>query len=337
MFSVIRPTLSAARNSFSRTMSSLAPGCTLQGARWDYRILTPIKGDNTHISTVFKAEVIPRENAGNTPKAPPVVLALPSDVIAKENMDRERQTYHLPGINSADCFREMYDKIESTEYIYIYSLIMAVLRASLTSCILLEGHQRVNTDYKPANILLSGIETGSITAKVGDLGLVVPVGSLFNAQPYAMRAPEVFLGQACTEPSQVWAVATMLLCWIKPGILGAWNSPHPLLNEAWCMAKIKQLFPHWSIPTPNKVEKHSLEAAVDAAKSLSKEPDLQGILPFDKEIQKVEMPQQLRDLLRFMLVVNPVERPSPSSVLASREFRSFEEFVKSSWVTAPCS
>lgn len=67
MYSVIRPTLSAARNHSSRTMSSLAPGYILQGACWNYRILSPVKGDTTHISTVFKAQVVPH---GHAPKAP---------------------------------------------------------------------------------------------------------------------------------------------------------------------------------------------------------------------------------------------------------------------------
>lgn len=143
-----------------------------------------------------------------------------------------------------------------------------------------------------------------------------------------MRAPEVFLGQACTEPSQVWAVAAMLLCWIRPGVLGVWDSPHPLINEAWSMAKIKRLFTHWSIPTPNEVEGHSLKAAVNSAKSLSEETsELQAILPLDEETQKVEMPQQLRDLLRFMLIPNPAKRPSASSVMASTEFQAFEMLV----------
>jgi len=143
-----------------------------------------------------------------------------------------------------------------------------------------------------------------------------------------MRAPEVFLGQACEAPSQVWAVAAMLLCWIKPGILGIWDSPHPLINEAWCMAKIKRLFPHWNIPNPEDVDGHSLKATVSSAESLSKEvPDLQMIAPLDEVTKKLEMPQSLRDLLRFMLVLNPVERPSASSVLASREFRAFENLA----------
>lgn len=143
-----------------------------------------------------------------------------------------------------------------------------------------------------------------------------------------MRAPEVFVGQACTEPSQVWAVAAMLLCWIKPGVLGVWDCPHPLINEAWCMAKIRQLFPHWDTPTPDEVHTHVLKTAVKSARSLcAKVPELEAILPFDEETKKVEMPHQLRDVLRFMMAPNWEQRPSASAVLASIEFQAFENFV----------
>ncbi|CAI7641828.1 unnamed protein product [Penicillium viridicatum] len=182
-----------------------------------------------------------------------------------------------------------------------YSIIKAVLKAAFTSCVILEDHKYVNT--------------------------VVPVGELLYAQPYAMRAPEVFLGEPCTGPSQVWAVAAMLLCWIKPGLLGAWGSPIYLINEAWSMAKILRLFPHWKIPTLELVKYDTRQALVDSAQSLSKEvPALQKIEPFDKETKKV-VPQQLRDLLRFILVPDPTQRPTASSVLASKEFRDFERYV----------
>lgn len=148
-----------------------------------------------------------------------------------------------------------------------------------------------------------------------------------------MRAPEVFLGQPCAEPSQVWAIAAMLLCWIKPGVLGAWDSPLHLVNAAWSMAKIQRLFPHWNIPASNEVDGNILKAEVDAAKSFAKEaPELQAIMPFDEETLKVEIPQQLRDLLHFMLVVAPGRRPSAACVLASREFRALEELVGACFV-----
>jgi hypothetical protein len=53
---------SAARKSLSKPMSSLAPGHILSGARWNYRIKEAVEGDNTQISTGFKAEIIQHES-----------------------------------------------------------------------------------------------------------------------------------------------------------------------------------------------------------------------------------------------------------------------------------
>ncbi|KAJ5908739.1 hypothetical protein N7495_001421 [Penicillium taxi] len=324
-------------------MSSLAPGNILQGAYWKYRILDPIKGDKTHLSTVFKAEVIADEDAHKTPKWAIIKVVSTSDLTAMENLGREIQAYRLPAIASTKCFRKMYDMVgnsvialewlettlaevryESTQC--IPSLVVPILEAALNSCVFLEGHQYINTDYKSANILLSGICSGSITAKVGDLGLVVPIGDFYNVQPYAMRAPEVFLGQACTGPSQVWAIAAMLLCWIKPGVLGAHDCPDYFINDSWCVAKIKQLFPSWKIPSSDELHSHVLKATVESAQRLSQNiPELQAISPFNEEMKNIDIPQQLRDLLRFMLAPNLVERPSASCVLSSREFRELKK------------
>ncbi|KAJ5789867.1 uncharacterized protein N7518_006878 [Penicillium psychrosexuale] len=314
-----------AKNPLIRAMSSLAPGSILQGTHWNYRILNHnhVKGDSTHISNVFKAEVVPHENHHNISKAPKWAFikgALPDDATAILNLERERHAYHLPGVSSSQYFRKMYDVIDDStialewldttlaELKYqpndmgTHSLVVSVQRAALTSCVVLEDSKYVNTDYKPANILLSGIGSDRITAKVGDLGLVVPVGHLRHAQPYAMRAPEVYLGQACAEPSY-----------------------HPFLNEAWSIVKIKRLFPEWDIPTPDEVDGHFVKAVVNCAQSMTEtEPKLQEILSFDEETKTLEISDQLRDLLRFMLVPDPVNRPSASSVLASRELRAFE-------------
>ena len=51
-------------------MLSLAPGNILQGTYWSYHILNLVNGDNTHISSLFEAEVIPPEKSHNTPKFP---------------------------------------------------------------------------------------------------------------------------------------------------------------------------------------------------------------------------------------------------------------------------
>jgi hypothetical protein len=120
----------------------------------------------------------------------------------------------------------------------------------------------------------------------------------------------------------------MLVCWIVPRILGAGDTPHWLLNEAWSMAKIKRLFPDWELPDPDDCESGVLKVAVRSAIRMSREePEMTSIIPFKEEIQKVEVPQQLTDLLRIMLIPNPEKRPSASFVLTSKEFRAFEKFA----------
>lgn len=94
------------------------------------------------------------------------------------------------------------------------------------------------------------------------------------------------------------------------------------------MAKIKRLFPHWRIPTPDEVEVNELKIAVEHAVNMSKEvPKLLDILPLEQMMQAIEIPQGLRDLLRLMMVVDPSVRPSALSVLTSRDFRGFQDYV----------
>ncbi|KAA8611687.1 Serine/threonine-protein kinase DCLK [Pyrenophora tritici-repentis] len=250
------------------SLARLAPGQTLAGARWDYRIVNAIKGDNSHQSTVYKAEVHPRTDVSDSPNGPTVIKTASSkNESAMSALGRKCATYRLPGVSSAPCFRKLYDEIDdctlACEWLEttlgdlryrpemrIYAIIKACLNAALASCVVLDDQGYVNTDFKPVNILLSGNETIRITAEVGDLGLVYPSDSVIEVQPYAMRAPEVFLGHSCNGPGPVWAVAATLLCWINPRVWGIWDCPHPVLNEAWCMAKIKRLFPDWELPAP---------------------------------------------------------------------------------------
>lgn len=57
-----------ARKTFvSSAMSTLAPGQKLRGAKWEYQIIEPLKGDDTHISTLFKARILPNNQIANAP------------------------------------------------------------------------------------------------------------------------------------------------------------------------------------------------------------------------------------------------------------------------------
>lgn len=160
------------------------------------------------------------------------------------------------------------------------------------------------------------------------MSAVFQSGSRCSAQPYAMRAPEVWQGQPCTEPSQVWALAAMLLCWMKPGILGTWGCPSPMIRESWCIAKLMRLFPSWTIPSLDN-DVHQCEFNV--AKALIDNPPsaLEQISVLEDELQKMNMPIQLMNLLHFMLIVNSDKRPSAIHVLTSNEFLALEKAVES--------
>lgn len=133
---------------------------------------------------------------------------MPDDERGVRGITREQQAYSLPGIASATCFREMYDTIDShtiaLEWLestmqdikyqptaHIYALLKTVLKQTLTACDFLARQKYVNTgivpnliskrchllislDFKPANILLSGLNTSHVISKVADLGLGKP-------------------------------------------------------------------------------------------------------------------------------------------------------------------
>lgn len=91
------------------------------------------------------------------------------------------------------------------------------------------------------------------------------------------------------------------------------------------MAKLKRLFPGWHIPTPDQVEPPTLKSAVESAVILSEDEEgPTSIGSFAEETLKLNIPDQLRDLLSLMLVVDPRQRPSASAVLESKEFKAFQ-------------
>jgi hypothetical protein len=65
-------------------MSSITPGHVLRGAYWNYRVLEPVKGDNTHVSTVFKAQVVAHD-ARVVPEVPEWFVALTISRLFKAN------------------------------------------------------------------------------------------------------------------------------------------------------------------------------------------------------------------------------------------------------------
>ena len=95
-----------------------------------------------------------------------IKTAPPENELAAEDFSRECTSYHLPGVSSAACFRQMYDKIDDCTVAFewmdatlreldyrpdmrIYSVIKSVLGAALTSCVVLDDQKHVNTGTVP--------------------------------------------------------------------------------------------------------------------------------------------------------------------------------------------
>ena len=183
--------------------------------------------------------------------------------------------------------------------------------------------------------------------KIGDLGLGKRVlldarqananaplvhkdGARIHCQPHAMRAPEVLEGRECTVRSAVWAVGATLLCWIKSGILGLQgNKEGSLYDEAWCIAKLRNLFPSW---TPSPLDDGVIPYQFALAEECPEDPALNfpKILSLEEELETVFILPELKNLLRLVLVVNPKERPTPAEVLASQEYWALTEKARAS-------
>lgn len=97
-----------------------------------------------------------------------IKAASPSVAFTVENLERECQSYLLPGVASAACFRKLYDVFDTSvgdtgtcialEWLdttlaqvkYLpgalnYAIIQSFLRAALSSCVVLANQKFVNT------------------------------------------------------------------------------------------------------------------------------------------------------------------------------------------------
>ena len=138
-----------------------------------------------------------------------------------------------------------------------------------------------------------------------------------------MRAPEVYEGSACFHRSQTWACAAMLLCWMRPGVLGAAGSPNKLFHEAWSIAKIRRLFPDWTpLPRDDPILKAEFAYSEELVSELP--PDIRKT-SLEDEMEAASVLPEMRRLLRRLFVVDPEKRLSAAEVLESKEFLALAE------------
>ncbi|KAG4431341.1 hypothetical protein IFR05_013173 [Cadophora sp. M221] len=180
---------------------------------------------------------------------------------------------------------------------------------------------------KPENILVSGLENLRPTAKIGDLGLTATDRfNKYQVQPFAMRAPEIWRGYGCTHRSDVWSLAAAVLAWAKPGTLGVAGMKGGLWPQLWCMVKLMGVFPGWTaLPATSCMN----ETAAIAAKDIlgAKDPDRPDeqyvkVRSLDEELQSVNISAETANMLRYLLITDPGNRPEAADALASPEFQA---------------
>lgn len=139
-------------------MSLLRPGQVLSGAHWRYRIVEALHGDTTHLSSVFKAQVLEENTVSTAPQWAVIKEASSKHTSTMTDLAREKQTYRLPGIASAACVRKMYDAIDektvALEWLdstlqdikyqptmHTYTLIKESMKSALSCAAILDSHK----------------------------------------------------------------------------------------------------------------------------------------------------------------------------------------------------
>jgi len=85
-----------------------------------------------------------------------------------------------------------------------------------------------------------------------------------------------------------------------------------------------RLFPGWTGP-PIENDVRQCEFKLGKALIAESEPEILKVSSLEDEMQTIDMPPELRDLFRRLLVVDPGNRPSASEVLASEEYLALKK------------
>ncbi|KAI1977064.1 hypothetical protein LOZ53_006453 [Ophidiomyces ophidiicola] len=342
---------------------SLKVGSVLSGIKWRYRLIDRL-GDHTVFSSVFKAEILPGSQSKVPTKFAVIKTTDPQVCSKKNSLFREYKYHKASSINACPSIRKMYDTINdpndwtaekpfclALEWmdttledvpavipLRSTALAKAVVEASLHAFVAADQEGLVYTDLKPSNVLLSGVDGPSPQAKIGDLGVMGPEGLNESwLQPEAFRAPEVWVSVSCYHKSDVWSLAALMLNWIDNGIVGNHDNNGSLPPMIWCLAKLMRLFATENNPIvpPSSTASKDLQLSFEYAKKLvsAARPDnpKQYILDtpgFDEWAAAAEaadlIPKVVLDMIRFLAILDPANRPTAAQALVSNEFKALE-------------
>ena len=150
------------------------------------------------------------------------------------------------------------------------------------------------------------------------------------AQPVAMRAPEVYEGRGCSHASDIWSFAVTMFDWIKPGVFGAAGNVYGVPWESWCIAKLMLLFPSWNDQASSDDEymKDIFKLGhLLIGSPIKDNPNEKIVLvsSLEDEMQTMNIPPELKDLFRYLFVLDSKQRPSATQALASDQFQALKQ------------
>jgi hypothetical protein len=109
----------------------------------------------------------------------------------------------------------------------------------------------------------------------------------------------------------------------------------PIFNEAWSVAKLLRLFPDWD-PPPIEHEVRRTQFALGKKLVEQSVPGIAKTSSLEAELEEMGISSVLRDLFRYLLVVDPACRPSAAEVLASQEYQALEQAAPMSVSNGDC-
>ncbi|KAF2753564.1 kinase-like protein [Pseudovirgaria hyperparasitica] len=320
---------------------TLRTGQTLQGAKGVYKLLHPLKG-----STVFKARIL----SSPSTQAQWAIVKTANTAVEKMCLRREHRNYTVSEIASSPYIRAMYDTIQLNEHgedppclVFewtdqdLRSIPAPTLRSNLnlpkfvSRAVLsaLQAFKTVNAVHtgrslyvNPNNIYVTGVDSSDPIVKLGDLGNAIRAGvAQQRLQSLPCRAPEIWRGHPCQHSSDVWSVGATLTTKLSGlPLFGAGDKIIEGETEAWCIAKIIRLVGPLGEPIENQAYKDEFEFAKQLAIMDHPHGTMKLITRrhWREELESIPDPpilKELLDFIEFILIVDPIKRPTASEAL----------------------
>ncbi|PGH05719.1 serine/threonine protein kinase [Helicocarpus griseus UAMH5409] len=321
-------------------------GQILSGKRCQYK-LTDHLPSGWGVNNVFKAEIL-GETSGRALKWATIKTASPR---MQATLKNELDEYLKPNVSSCQHIRPLLDiittsgdeaipenisKASATPHHFLPSqtrkkdlvLSEAILTGILRALVLFEFNGRVHTDLKAGNILINCPKPAMYEVMLGDLGSAMDNG--FDDEPLGppgLCAPEVFEGKGYYHGSDIWALGMTLLRQFNQNSFVYKLPPGSHYPETIMIAQLMRLYPNW---VPQPVE-GKICMDMPLQEIFAKASDVKLLLPIaplEQQLEDMNAPKELKDMLRLLLSLELQKRSSASMILQSKEYIALKKAAK---------